>query len=342
MGLPEIIAAVMLASLVIYCVMAGADFGGGVWELLASGPRATQQRELVFKAIGPIWEANHVWLILIIVLTFVCFPAAFAAVSIALHIPLALMLIGIVLRGSAFAFRNYEERSVSVQRRWALVFAISSAFTPVMLGVCLGAATSGDILIRDGTVATGFFKSWLQPFPWAVGFFTLSLFSYLAAVYLACEARDPDLKDDFRRKAIASGIAVGVLAFVVLGVSRTGAPQLWTALVHQPTAWPAQIITGTLAVAALYMLWKKEVITARLFAVLQVVAILIAWGIAEHPFLVRPEITIRSAAAEPGVLAAVAWALLAGAVILFPSLFYLYRVFKGRHAFAVTDESARS
>src|SRR6185295_3243306 len=106
MGLPETIAAIMLVALTIYAIMAGADFGGGVWDLFASGPRAKQQRELIHNAIGPIWEANHVWLILVIVLTFACFPPAFAAISIALHIPLSLMLIGIVLRGSAFAFRS--------------------------------------------------------------------------------------------------------------------------------------------------------------------------------------------------------------------------------------------
>ena len=329
-GLPEILAGIMLISLTIYAVMAGADFGGGVWDLFASGPRAGRQRDLIQKAIGPIWEANHVWLILVIVLMFTCFPPAFAAISIALHIPLSLMLIGIVLRGSAFAFRSYDSGSHTRQKYWGRIFATASFYTPIMLGVSLGAATTGDILIRNGTVQGGFFHSWLQPFPWAVGFFTLSLFSFLAAIYLTCEARESDLENDFRKRAILAGGAVGFFAAIVILLARAGAPQLWRGLIDHWWAWILQPLTAFFALGVFYFLFRRRFFRARLFAVIQVLLIVLGWGVAEFPYLVRPEITIRGACAPEHVLFVVLMALLAGAVILFPSLFYLYRVFKSR------------
>jgi cytochrome d ubiquinol oxidase subunit II len=328
--LPEILAGIMLISLTIYAVMAGADFGGGVWDLFASGPRAEKQRELINKAIGPIWEANHVWLILVIVLMFTCFPPAFAAIAIALHIPLSLMLIGIVLRGSAFAFRSYDDGSHARQKNWGRIFAGASFYTPIMLGVCLGAATGGKILIRDGTVVGGFFHHWLVPFPWVVGLFVLSLFSFLAAIYLACEATDPDLNEDFRRRALRSGAAVGIAALLVIAMARSGAPQLWQGLVDHWWAWIIQPVTAFFAIGTFYLLLKRRYERARTFAIIQVVLIVLGWGAAEFPYLVRPELTIRSAAAPNHVLLLILIALAAGALILFPSLFYLYRVFKGR------------
>src|SRR5919206_5323426 len=135
--------AVLALSLNAYVLLAGADFGGGVWDLLASGPRRNRQREVISHAIGPIWEANHVWLILAIVLTFSCFPSVFARLGTVLHIPLTLMLVGIVLRGSAFTFRAYDDEHDAVQRRWGRIFAGASLVTPVLLGVSIGTVAAG-------------------------------------------------------------------------------------------------------------------------------------------------------------------------------------------------------
>src|ERR1043165_7715805 len=137
--LENVIAAVTLVSLIVYALMGGADFGGGVWDLLASGPRKQQQRAMIDNAIGPIWEANHVWLILVVVLLFTAWPGAFAGIMTALHIPIAAMLVGIVLRGTAFVFRKYDSRRDNVQKRWSQVFGVSSLFTPFIQGVTLGA-----------------------------------------------------------------------------------------------------------------------------------------------------------------------------------------------------------
>src|ERR1700756_594521 len=142
--LETIIAGIMLISLILYGVMGGADYGGGMWDLLASGVRAPRQRHAIAEAIAPIWEANHVWLILVIVLLFSAFPLAYSTIMIALHIPVAAMLIGIVLRGSAFAFRKYDSKDDAVQRRWSTVFGIASFLTPFFQGLSMGWVGYGD------------------------------------------------------------------------------------------------------------------------------------------------------------------------------------------------------
>src|SRR5262249_7605848 len=148
-------------ALCLYFLLGGADFGGGVWDLLARGPRAEAQRRAIAAAIGPVWEANHVWLILVIVVLFTGFPAAFAAISVALHIPLPLFLVGVVLRGSAFAFRALDMSGDAGQRRFGLLFSIASTIAPVLLGMIVGALVSGNIRVAAGTVVTGFVAGWL-------------------------------------------------------------------------------------------------------------------------------------------------------------------------------------
>src|SRR5215216_2506814 len=171
LDLAEVLAGVLALSLNGYVLFAGADFGGGVWDLLASGPRRNRQREVIAHAIGPIWEANHVWLILAIVLFISCCPPVFARVGTVLHIPLSLMLVGIVLRGSAFTFRTYDSQHDAAQRRWGRIFSSASVITPVLLGVCIGAVASGRAgpLPAVGSFAARFVWPWLTPFSVAVG-----------------------------------------------------------------------------------------------------------------------------------------------------------------------------
>jgi len=197
--LEVIVAIFILASLIVYALMGGADFGGGIWNMLAFGPRAQRQREAIADAIAPIWEANHVWLILVIVLLFTGFPRCFATMMTALNIPMTVMLLGIVLRGSAFVFRKYD---VKEERRWSTVFGMASFLTPFFQGVILGALTTGQIRVEQGRVLTGFMAGWLTPFALSCGVFALGLFAFLAATYLTLDTRDePDLQDDFRRRA---------------------------------------------------------------------------------------------------------------------------------------------
>jgi cytochrome d ubiquinol oxidase subunit II len=335
-----LLAGAMMVSLTFYALLGGADFGGGVWDLFASGERKRAQRELIAEAIGPVWEANHVWLILVVVLLFTAFPPAFATISIALHIPLTLMLIGIALRGSTFTFRSYDRRTDDAQRRWGRVFSITSLITPVLLGVTVGAISSGRIRNDHSNFITTFVESWLSPFPFAVGFFALALFAFLAAVYLTVEARDEALREDFRRRALTAAVVVGVMALVVFLLSANGAPMIRRRLSQSWWTWPLQISTAVFATSAIYALWARKFRTARLCAAAQVALILWGWGAAQFPYLVAPELTIHNSAAPAITLRLVWWALLAGSILLAPSFYYLFRVFKGSEA-AARIESER-
>jgi hypothetical protein len=187
-----------------------------VWDLLATGPRARAQRTLIERAIAPIWEANHVWLIIIVTILFAAFPPAFSVIFTALHVPLMLVLVGIVLRGSTFVFRQYGAPDDVTAHRLGRVFAVTSTITPVFLGVCLGAITGERIRVEKGVPVTGFFEPWAGLFPFTVGLLALCAFAFLAATYLIHEAGDDaDLREDFRRRALASGVATALCA--VLG-----------------------------------------------------------------------------------------------------------------------------
>jgi len=317
--LETIIAGVMIASLVLYALLGGADYGGGVWDLFAFGPDARKQRALIADAISPVWEANHVWLILVIVILFTAFPPAFAAIATALHIPITLLLIGIVLRGTAFTFRTYDVQRDDVQRRWSLVFSIASIITPVLLGITLGTIASGTIRVMDGVVVNGFFKSWLAPFPFAVGFFALALFAFLAAVYLTVEAADRGLQEAFRRRALVSGVVVGILALTVFVLAGTGAPTVRAGISRTWWALGLHLCTAVFAVGAFYSLWTRKYKLARVCAAGQVTLILLDWAFAQYPHLVEPDITIFSAAAPSITLQLLLGALVLGALLLFPS-----------------------
>jgi cytochrome d ubiquinol oxidase subunit II len=326
--LEVIIAGVMVAALVLYALLGGADYGGGVWDLFAFGPRARQQRELIAEAISPVWEANHVWLILGIGVLFSACPPAFASIATALHIPLTLMLIGIVLRGTAFTFRTYDVQRDNVQRRWSLVFSIASIITPILLGTILGAIASGTISVSDDAFFSGFVRSWLAPFPLAVGLFALALFAFLAAVYLTVEASEGELQEDFRWRALLSGVIVGVFALTVFILAKEGAPTVRAGISRTWWALGLHILTAIFATSAFVALWTRRYRIARFCAAAQVTMILLGWAFAQFPNLVEPHITISSAAAPRLTLELLLAALMLGAIVLFPSYYYLFRIFK--------------
>jgi cytochrome d ubiquinol oxidase subunit II len=337
---PELLlAGVIATALVLYTLTAGADFGGGVWALFARGPRAEDERRVIGRAIAPIWEANHVWLILVIVLLFVGFPRAFAAITTALHIPLTLMLIGVVLRGSAFTFNAYDPKRGDGARRWSRVFAVSSLLTPVALGVTLGAVSGGFVPDpATGLVGTDFLRQWLGPYPFAVGLFTLALFVFLAAVYLVDEAEDPELKALFRRRALVSGGLCGVTALLAYVAAEGGAPQIREGLQGSSWALPLHLATGLAAVVALGALWTARDRLAKLAAMAQGALIVAGWCFAQYPYIAVPGYTIAGEAAPPDVLWPVLIALALGAVLLVPTLAYLFVVFKVRPAPAGEDD----
>lgn len=330
--LEQIVVFCILLALIMYALMGGADFGGGMWDLLAAGPRATRQRDAIAEAIGPIWEANHVWLILVVVLLFTGFPSGFAAMMTALNIPVTAMLIGIVLRGSAFIFRKYDSRSDAVQRRWSVVFGAASFFTPFFQGVMIGALATGQIRVVNGQVVTGFFAGWLTSFALACGVFALGLFAFLAAAYLTLDTNDqPDLQNDFRLRALWSGLALAPIAFAVFLTSKQGAPGIF----HGLTRWWAPLLlawTSLFAFAALVALWLRRFAAARIAAIGQVALILAGWSLAQYPDFVTPDVTVDNAHAAEVTLRLLVLALGVGAIVLLPSLVVLFHIFKGKES----------
>jgi len=328
-GLPQVLSAILALSLNAYVLFGGADFGGGVWDLLATGPRRGRQREVIAHAIGPIWEANHVWLILAIVLTFSCFPAVYARLGTVLHIPLTLMLIGIVLRGSAFTFRTYDSQHDAVQRRWGRIFASASVITPVLLGISIGAVASGRVGAEPGgSFMQQFVWSWLTPFGLGVGLLALTLFAFLAAVFLTLETRDRQLSDDFRLRALWSGVAVFVASGLVLLLSHEAAPLVRSGLIGSPWSVPLHLATGVAAIAVFATLWLRQYRLARLAVGLQVSLIFWGWPLAQYPFLLPPTYTVENSAAADGTLRLTLIVLAGGALLLLPSLWYLFQIFK--------------
>lgn len=327
---PELLfeAAIWL-SLLVYALSGGADFGGGVWDLLASGPRAGRQRAVIADAIAPIWEANHVWIIVVIVLLFTGFPAVFAAAATALHVPLTVMLVGIVLRGSAFVFRAYARPGEAAYRRWSLVFAGASVVAPFMAGACVGAAAAGSIRVSGGTVTSGYW-TWAAAFPLSVGLFTLALFAFLAAAYLVHETPDPELKQDFRRKAFAAGLAAGALAWLCLALSAGGAPGLHRGLSARPWSVPFHAATAAVALGALAALRRRLDGLSRGLAVAEVAFVLLGWALAQYPYALPPDLLLRDAASPPAVLGPTLAVLGTGAVLVLPAFAWLYAVFKRR------------
>lgn len=324
---PEVlIGGVALVALVVYALTGGADFGGGVWDLLAFGGRARGQREAIARAIGPIWEANHVWLILVIVLLFTCFPLAFSAIGTALHIPLTLLLVGIVLRGSAFVFRAYDAQTPLTTTRWSLTFGLGSLISPLMLGVCIGAISSGALRVDTAAreVQTDFLSAWLAPWPLAVGAYTLALFAFLAATYLTNAVGYAPLREDFRRRALISGAIAGALAFACLALAPL---PLWERMAD--SAVVLAFVAGVSAVAlgalgALAMRWFQ---VARALVATLVALVILGWGVAQFPLLIVPDLSIEQAAAPPEVLWMFLTVLAGGSILLIPAFVWLFRLF---------------
>jgi cytochrome d ubiquinol oxidase subunit II len=239
------------------------------------------------------------------------------------------MLIGIVLRGSAFIFRKYDIKSQEVKQGWSLLFGAASFFTPFIQGLTLGALSTGQIRITDGRVVSGFFAGWLTPFAFACGLFALALFAFLAATYLTVDpSTEKHLQNDFRLRALCSGAALAPIAFVVFVTSKHGAPEMY----HGLTQWWAPLLIGATlvcAIAAVASLWLRRFVVARFAAIAEVTLILTGWSLAQYPRLITPDITIFNAAAPVTTLRLLTYAVVAGAIVLFPSLFFLFRVFKG-------------
>jgi Cytochrome bd-type quinol oxidase, subunit 2 len=326
--LPTLAAGCILASLVLYALTGGADFGGGVWELLNHGPRAEARKRLIVHAIGPVWETNHIWVIVAVVVLFTAFPKAFAVLSTALFVPLTLILAGIILRGSAFAFHSHHLHEEGGTDWWGGVFAGASLVTPFLLGVTLGAVSSGAVRGEELSSIAGGTGAWLAPFPLSVGGMTLASFAYLAAVYLILETDAPELREDFRRRAMGALGLVSLLSIAVPFLSSGGAPEFHRALTGSWWSAPLMGANALAALGAAVSLAYRAYPLARACAASQVTLLLAGWGMAQYPYLVRPDLPISSSAASPEMLRLLLIILAAGGVFLFPAIYLLLRIFK--------------
>jgi cytochrome d ubiquinol oxidase subunit II len=312
--LPVVVAGAALLAVIAYGVLAGADFGGGIWDLFAMGPRRHAQRAAIARAIAPVWEANHVWLIFVIVLLFAGFPRAFARLSVGLFTPLHWALVGITLRGAAFVFRAYGPDGAGSQR-WGAVFGAASTATPVLLGMCLGATATRRLL-------------WYAPHALSLGAFALALCAYVAAVFLTNETVDDRaLCEDFRRRALAAGTVVVGLSLLAFPLLHAAAPFLLASL-FAPRGIPVLIVGAAAALVSGGALATRRYRLARGATVVQVAFLLLGWGVAQFPYIVYPDQTVWNAAAATPTLRFLAISVPVGAALLVPALLLLFRVFK--------------
>jgi cytochrome d ubiquinol oxidase subunit II len=315
----------VLIGLALYVVLAGADFGAGIWQLLAGrGPGAARIRDHAHHSMAPVWEANHVWLIFVLTVTWTAYPVAFGSIASTLALPLSIAAVGIILRGAAYALRagalsRRELRTIDT------VFSISSIITPFALGTMIGAIAARRVPV--GNAAGGLFSSWTSPTSIVIGVLAVALAAYLAAVYLAADAArqgDRSMAAAFRLRALAAGAVAGAVAIAGLVVLHSDAPSLYHGLVFGD-GLGAVIVSAVSGLATLALVWLGRFVLARYSAALAVAAIIAGWALAQQPTLL-PHLTIRQAAAGHDTLVAVIVAVLAGGAILFPSLLLLFRL----------------
>lgn len=324
--LTDVVLAIIWVGVSAYGVFGGADFGGGMWDLVAGdASKGAQPRSLIERVIGPVWEANHVWLIFVLVYLWTAFPEAFAAIASTMWIPLSLAALGIVLRGSGFAFRKWAA-TTAWARRFGAAFAGASVITPFFLGTVAGGVASGRVPL--GNAAGDPWSSWLNPTSLLGGTMAVLACAFLAAVLLTGEAMlrdDAAMVDYFRVRAMISGVAAGAVALTGIGVLRADAPGLYAGLTA-PDGIAVMLLSGLGGVAALVLLARRRFIAARLAAVTATVMVLWGWGVGEYPDILPGAATVSDLAAADGVLWALIVAFLAAGLIAVPALIYLLRL----------------
>ena len=298
------VAAILFVVLAAYALFGGADFGGGIWDLLAGGPeRGEAPRELIDESITPVWEANHVWLVFILVLLWTAFPPAFAAIMTALFVPLSLSLLGIVLRGVGFAFRHTAER-LQMRQFTGAVFAASSLITPFFMGTVVGAVATGQVPVHP---AGNVLAAWTSATAILTGFLFVAACAYVSAVFLVLEARQrgrQDLMRYFSLRAAAAGVLTGALAGGTFAELSTSAPYVYGRL--HGIALPLVAISVAAGIAVLVMLWLRwyHAVFLRATAAIAVATVVWGWGLAQYPYLFPTSLTLAAGSAPTGTLVA--------------------------------------
>jgi len=328
----EIAAIVALAFIMAYAILGGADFGSGIWSALASGPRAGQQRSALYKAIGPVWESNNVWLVGAVVVLLTMFPGAMADLFTALLVPLSVGLIGVVFRGGAFALRNYARESggnaVPIQ---GIVFSMASVIAPFAFGVALGTTASGRITLNEGgAVASGLWRPWLHALPILFGVTAVAVCSYLTMSYMTTRSSGV-LREDFRMRGMLAGVAVGLLAVITLVVSYWDSRDFWDLWQRgAPLAMSGVVLLAGLA--SLFVLWQRWYRLAPAATGGAMGLLVAAWGVIQFPYFIVASERIYDVASNQAMVRASLIGLCFGALILVPSALLLYLSFVSESA----------
>ncbi|MFD8418723.1 cytochrome d ubiquinol oxidase subunit II [Streptomyces sp. NPDC059466] len=324
MNLSDVVALVLFVGVVAYALFGGADFGAGFWDLTAGGAeRGRNPRHLVDLSIGPVWEANHTWLIYCLVMLWSGFPAAFAAITTTLYLPLILAALGIVLRGAGFAFRKVSVRTPQ-QRLNGSLFAASSVLTPYCFGSIAGGIASGRVPTGgNGDAVT----SWLNPTSVLGGILAVVSCAYLAAFYLASAAHrlhDEDLERYFRHRALLAGAVAGIVSVAGIFVLRADAPRLFHQLSHR--GLPLMVLAALCGVVGMAGAHLGRHTGRREIAALAIAAVVVGWGVAQYPFLLGTHLRIHEAAAPDSTLAVLLGVACVAALVILPSLILLFRL----------------
>jgi cytochrome d ubiquinol oxidase subunit II len=318
-----LLAVVLFIGVTAYALFGGADFGAGVWDLLAGGTdRGERPREVIDHSIGPVWEANHVWLIFCFVVLWTCFSEAYASITLTLFVPLTLAAVGIVFRGASFAFRKSVFRNRD-RRNFGAAFALSSLVVPYCFGAVAGAIASGRV--PSGGKAGDPWHSWVNPTSVLGGVLAVVVVAFLSSVYLVWDAdrlADPDMVEYFRRRAIAAAVLAGVIAFAGIFVLHADSPYLYHGLTTRGLA--LVILSALGGVGALVLLVRENHRGARLFGIVAVASIVVAWGVAQWDYILPTSLTVSQAAAPNGTLEAVLAVTVAAVLIIFPAIGLLY------------------
>jgi cytochrome d ubiquinol oxidase subunit II len=319
----DVIAVVLFFGITAYALFGGADFGAGFWDLVAGGAaKGERPRAVVDHSIGPVWEANHVWLIFVLVVLWTSFPETFSSIMLTLFVPLSLAALGIVLRGSSFAFRK-EVRRTSSRRNLGAAFAISSVLVPFFMGAVAGAIASGRV--PAGGVAGDTWDSWINPTSILGGVLAVTVCAYLAAVYMVWDAKrfgDDEMVEYFRRRSIVAAVVTGAAALVGIWVLYDDARYVFDGLTSRALAFV--IISAICGVGSIVLLVRASHQGARVLAVGAVAAVVIAWGVAQWPYMLPETLKVSQAAAPDPTLWTVLIVFLVAAVVILPSLALLY------------------
>ncbi|MDA0169758.1 cytochrome d ubiquinol oxidase subunit II [Solirubrobacter taibaiensis] len=328
--LPEICAGLVILGVTAYAVFGSADFGAGFWDLTAGGAeRGGRVRGMIQRSMSPVWEANHVWLIFVLVMVWTAFPVAFGSLMSTLSIPLFLAALGVIFRGMAFALRG-QAATINEARVLGAVFAFSSVLIPFFFGAAIGGIASGRVPV--GNAAGDMIDSWLNPTSIAIGIVAILTGAHLAAVFLTGDAKRAELPDmiaAFRIRAIGSGIVAGVVALASLFVVRSDARALYDGLTSGDGLL-AVLVSGAAGFVTIFLVATHRFGPARFAAALAVAAMTVGWALAQDPYVLPGQLTLDEAAASDTTLIALVVSVGLGMLVLVPSLWWLYRlVLKG-------------